>query len=161
MRTLFITLFTFCCVSSVKSQVYDSVEFKKISINGIVLGSTKTALVKKLGKAIKVVTTEDAKGMDSYSDYHYGKSSVRISPAGIVNGFKITDDYFSIQINRIKIKVGDPLQLIAGKYPNSTNAHVKDTSGKFKLRIKASNSYVVCRVMNGLIKEMEIREEQP
>ncbi len=161
MRTLFITLFIFCGITSLKSQVCDSIEFKKISINGIVLGSTKNTVVKKLGKASKIITTEDAKGMDSYSDYYYRKSSVRISPAGIVNGFKITDGFFTLYINGVKIKVGDPLKFIAGKYPNSANAHVKDISGKFKLRIKASNSYVVCRVVNGLIKEIEIREEQP
>ncbi|MES2006197.1 MAG: hypothetical protein V4450_16890 [Bacteroidota bacterium] len=161
MRRLFFLLFLIAGMHTTYGQVYDSVDFKKIQVNGISLGTSKNLLVKKLGKPAKMVTTENTTGMDMYSEYHYFKSSLRVSVAGTLNGFDITDDHFVIGYNQLKIKNGDPIQPIAGRFPNSAKAFPKDILGNFKLKIKASNSYVILKVVNGVIRKMEVKDEQP
>jgi hypothetical protein len=159
MRLLLLILSTSLLYSNLHGQVYDSIDFKKISINGLVLGSTKTELVKKFGEPQKTVTTEGTKGTDIYSDYHYHKSTLRVSPALLFNGFKLTDKGMVLRYGQHTVKIGDPIEQFAGAFLQSAKSYRQDAGKKMKLKIKASNSYVVLKTKDGTVSEIEIREE--
>lgn len=160
MRLLLLILITsFCSINLYSQAVYDSIDFKKICVNGIYLGSKKEDVTMKFGDPQKIVTTEGAPGKDIYSNYYYGKSTIRISPASVFNGFKLTENNFAVRYDRHYIKVGDSLKEFAINFPQSFTAYAKDTGGKFKLRIKGGNSYIVFKTKDGVISEIEIKEE--
>ncbi len=161
-RLLYISVILFCSSALYGQALYDSIDFKKIHVNGIPLGSKKEEVLKKFGEPHKVVTTEGVKGRDMYADFHYNKSTLRISPAAVFNGFKITESDLVLQYGQFfSIKTGDPIQQFEQEFPLSFKSYQKDTGGKFKLKIKAGNSYIVFKTKDGLIDEMEIKENIP
>lgn len=138
---------------------YDSIDFKKIRINGLYFGSKKAELEKRFGTPQKVVTTEATKGTDLYSDYYYGKSTLRVSPAGVFNGFKLTEDSFVMGYGLKLIKPGASIKEFALNFPASFKAYAKDTGGKFRLKIRPGNSFIVFKTKNGIVTEIETWEE--
>lgn len=158
MRFLILLLLT-SFSSSIYSQVYDSVDFKKIRVNGIFLGSKKEDIVKKFGEPHKIVTTESSKGTDAYSDYHYNKSTLRVNPAGVFNGFKLTQNEMVLGWERHLIRAGDALKEFAIYFPQSFKSYTKDPGGKFKIKIRPGNTYIVFKTKDGLIDEIETKEE--
>lgn len=138
---------------------YDSLDFKKIRVNGLFFGSKKAELEKRFGTPQKVVTTEAIKGTDLYSDYHYGKSTLRVSPAGLFYGFKLTEDNFVLGYGMRLIKPGASLKEFAIYFPASFKAYAKDPSGKFKLKIMQGNAFIVFKTKDGVVTEIETRED--
>lgn len=147
--------------SALHSQVYDSVNFRKIRVNGMFLGSKKEYLVKKFGEPTKIVTTESSKGTDAYSDYHYNKSTLRVNPAGVFNGFKLTENDMILGWDRYLIRPGDALKEFAIYFPQSFRSYTKDPGGKFKIKIRPGNTYIVFKTKDGVINEIETKEETP
>jgi hypothetical protein len=160
-RLVLLLIISFCCISLYSQAVYDSIDFKKIRVNGIVLGTKKEELVKKFGEPQKIVTTESAPGKDNFSNYHYNKSTLRVSPASFFTGFKLTENDLVLRYEDDYIKVGDSLKEFALNFPQSFKAYSKDAGGKFKLRIKGGNSYIVFKTKDGIISEIEVKEELP
>ncbi len=162
MRLLLLILITTFCSNELHTQiVYDTIDFKKICVNGIYLGSKKEDVTMKFGDPQKIVTTESAPGKDIFSNYYYGKSTIRVSPASVFNGFKLTESNFVLRYDREYIKVGDSLKEFALNYPASFQAYAKNAGGKFKLWIKGGNSYILFKTKDGIINEIEIKEETP
>lgn len=159
MRLFILVLISTFAVTTSWSQVYDSVDFRKLRINGLLFGSKKAELEKKFGAAQKVVTTEAVKGTDLYSDYHYGKSTLRVSPAGVFNGFKLTEDDFVLGYGTRLIKTGASLKEFAIYFPASFQSYAKDNGGKFKLKIRTGNTFIVFKTKDGIVTEIETREE--
>ena len=160
MRLVLLILFTSLSAGTLHSQVYDSVSFAKVRVNGIALGSKKEELVKKFGEPHKTVTTESNRGVDVYSDYYYQKSALRINTAGIFNGFKLTDNNFVLQYRKYLIRAGDSMKEFAIYFPQSFHAYTKNASGKFKLRIMPGNTFIVFKTRDGVIGEIETKEEE-
>jgi hypothetical protein len=145
--------------SSSYSQLYDSVDFKKIRVNGMFMGSKKEELVKKFGEPHKIVTTESSKGTDAYSDYHYNKSTLRVNPDGIFYGFKLTENDLVLGWDRRLIRAGDALKEFAIYFPQSFKSYTKSPGGKFKIKIRPGNTYIVFKTKDGVIEEIETKEE--
>ncbi|MES2372813.1 MAG: hypothetical protein V4557_09555 [Bacteroidota bacterium] len=159
MRLFLLIIATSISFSALHSQVYDSVEFKKIRINGFFLGSKKADLVRKFGEPHKIVTTESSRGTDAYSDYSYSKSTLRVNPDGVFYGFKLTENEFVLGWGRYIIKPGDSLKEFAINFPQSFKSYTKQPGGKFKIKIRASNTYIVFKIKDGVIDEIETKEE--
>lgn len=157
MKRLSFLFILFCCVYA-NGQTYDSVDFRKLRIDGFYMGSKKAELEKKFGAPHKVVTTEGGKGIDMYSDYYYGKSTLRVSPAGVFNGFKLTDDQYILGCNQRLIKVGASLKEFAIYFPASFQSYSKDAGGKFRLKIRPGNAYIVFKTKDGIVTEIETWE---
>ncbi len=160
MRLLLLILFTSVSIGTLHSQVYDTVPFAKVHVNGIALGSKKEELIKKFGEPHKTVTTESNRGVDVYIDYYYQKSALRISPAGVFNGFKLTDNNFVLQYRKYFIRAGDSMKEFAIYFPQSFNAYTKSAAGKFKLKIMPGNTFIVFKTRDGVISEIETKEEE-
>jgi hypothetical protein len=161
MRLLLLIIATSFSFSTMHGQAYDSVDFKKIRVNGIFLGSKKEDLVKKFGEPHKIVTTESSKGTDAYSDYHYNKSTLRVNPAGVFYGFKLTENDLVLGWDRHLIRSGDALKEFAIYFPQSFKSYAKYPAGKFKIKISPGNTYIVFKTKNGVIDEIETKEETP
>jgi hypothetical protein len=159
MRLLVLVLIASFLADNAYSQGYDSVDFKKIRVNGFYFGSKRADLEKKFGAPRKTVTTEAIKGTDLYTDYHYGKSTLRVSPAGFFNGFKILEDDIILGYGQHLIKVGASLKEFAIYFPASFQSYAKDPAGKFKLKIKSGNAYIVFKTKDGVVTEFETWEE--
>jgi hypothetical protein len=140
-------------------QTYDSIDFKKIRVNGLFFGSKKAELEKRFGVPQKVVTTEAGKGTDLYSDYYYGKSTLRVSPAGIFNGFKLTEGDFVLGYGLRLIKPGASIKEFALYFPASFKSYAKDSGGKLKLKIRPGNAFIVFKTKEGIVTEIETWEE--
>lgn len=160
MRLVLLILLTSLSINTLYSQVYDSVTFTKVRVNGVALGSKKEDMVKKFGEPYKTVTTESNRGADVYSDYHYQKSTLRINPAGIFTGFKLTENNFVLQYRKYLIRAGDSIKEFAIYFPQSFNAYTKNAAGKFKLRIMPGNTFIVFKTRDGVISEIETKEEE-
>jgi hypothetical protein len=156
---LFIILLLTIGFTKAQSQGYDSIDFKKIRVNGLSFGAKKAELEKRFGAPQKVVTTEAVKGTDLYSDYHYGKSTLRVSPAGVFNGFKFTEDDFIVGYGLRLIKVGASLKEFAIYFPASFKSYANDKSGKFKLKIMSGNTFIVLKTKDGIVTEIATWEE--
>jgi hypothetical protein len=161
MRLFIILLLTITGFGKAQAQApaYDSIDFKKIRVNGLFFGSKKAELEKRFGNPQKVVTTEAVKGTDLYSDYHYGKSTMRVSPAGVFNGFKLTEDNFVLGYGLRLIKAGASLKEFAIYFPASFKSYANDKSGKFKLKIRPGNAFIVFKTKEGVVTEIETWEE--
>jgi hypothetical protein len=160
MRLLILFLLTtFASITIKAQQTYDSVDFKRIRVNGLFFGSKKAELEKKFGAPQKVVTTEAVKGTDLYSDYHYGKSTLRVSPAGVFNGFKLTEDDFVMGYGLRLIKPGASIKEFALYFPASFKSYAKDSGGKFRLKIRPGNAFIVFKTKDGIVTEIETWEE--
>lgn len=138
---------------------YDSIDFRKVRVNNLFFGAKKAELEKKFGQPQKVVTTEAAKGTDLYSDYHYGKSTLRVSPAGVFNGFKLTDADFVLGYGSRLIRPGASLKEFAIYFPASFQAYAKDSGGRFRLKIRPGNAFIVFKTKDGIVTEIETWEE--
>ena len=158
MRFLILILFTLFS-SSIYSQMYDSVDFKKIRLNGVFLGSKKEDVIKKFGEPRKTVTTESSKGTDAYTDYYYNKSTLRVNPDGMFYGFKLVENDVVLGWDRRLIRAGDALKEFAIYFPQSFNSYTKKPDGKFKIKIKQRNTYIVFKTKDGVIEEIETKDE--
>lgn len=140
---------------------YDSVDFKRVRVNNLYMGSKTAELEKKFGVPKKVVTTEASKGPDLYSDYHYGKSTMRVSPAGIFNGFKISDPEFVVWCGSHAIKTGASLKEFALFFPASFKEYAKDSGGKFRIKMKTGHTFIIFKTKEGIVTEIETWDEPP
>lgn len=156
MRFLIPVLLLFSVAAS--GQSYDSVAFRSIRINGFQFGSKKAELEKKFGPPTKVVTTEE-KGADQYSDYHYNRSTLRVSPAGVFNGFKLTDDGFALEWGQHSISVGSSLKEFGLYFPHSMQAYAKDPTKKFKLKIRPGITYIILKTKEGVVTAIETKDQ--
>jgi hypothetical protein len=149
------------CSNNLYSQTYDSIELKKIQVNGFTLGAKKDDLVKHFGEPKKVVTVESAPGKDLYSNYYYQKNRLRVSPVSTFNGFRLTEDDFVLTCGEFTVKPGDSLKEFAINFPVSFQTFTKHKTDKFKLRIKGTNSTIIFKIKKEIIEEIEVKEEAP
>ncbi|MEO7530305.1 MAG: hypothetical protein ABIS69_02805 [Sediminibacterium sp.] len=159
MRLVLILLLTTLASSALFGQMYDSVSFTRIRVNGLPFGSKKEDMIKKFGTPHKTITTESNKGADIYIDYKYQKSMLRVNPAGIFYGFTLKDNNFVFQIGKLAIRAGDSVKEFAINFPQSLKAYAKDKSGKFKLKIRPGNTFIILKTRDGIVTEMETKEE--
>ncbi|MES2328945.1 MAG: hypothetical protein V4539_05030 [Bacteroidota bacterium] len=159
MRLLLLILVTSFSTVFVYGQVYDSIPFVRIQVNGLALGAKKEEVIKKFGEPHKTVTTENNRGADIYIDYVYDKSTLRVNPPGVFYGFKLTDNNFILSCGKYSIRPGDSLKEFAIYFPKSFSAYAKNINGKFKLKIRQGNFFIVFKTRDGVISEIETKEE--
>jgi hypothetical protein len=142
------------------SQEYNSVEFNKISVNNILLGSKKSDFIKKINKQPdKIKKSENPSGDDWWYNYYYKSSIIEVSPKGTITGFKINDTIFKIKSNLTYFKIGDPLTILSKTFPISYKTYLKDSDGKFRLRFKESDSFILFYIVNNVIVKIETWDE--
>lgn len=153
-------LFLLISVSAHAQQpTYDSVDYKRVRVNNLSIGSKKAELERKFGLPQKIVTTEAQKGTDLYSDYYYGKSTLRVSPAGVFNGFKLMDPEFILGVGTRVIKTGASLKEFALYFPTSFREYAKNNNGRFRIKIKTGHTFIILKTKDGIVKEIETHDE--
>ena len=159
MRVLVLILTLVFYSSHLYSQGYDSIELKKIQVNGLALGAKKDDMVKHFGIPKKTVTVESAPGKDLFSHYYYQKNRLRVSPTAVFNGFRLAENSFLLSCGEFVVKPGDSLKEFAINFPISFQTYLKEQGGKFKLKMKGGNSTIVFKIKKGIITEIEVKEE--
>ena len=159
MRLLLLLLVLTLSATAMYGQSHDSIAFTRIRVNGLPMGSKKEEVIKKFGTPHKTITTENNKGADIYIDYQYSKSLLRVNPAGVFYGFKLKENTFILQCGQHVIRAGDSIKEFAIYFPQSFKAYTRDLGGKFKLKIRQSNTFIIFKTKDGVIDEIETKEE--
>jgi len=141
------------------SQNYDSVEFKKVQINGIFLGSAKKLILDTMGKPQKITKYDNESNEDSWSEYHYGANIIDILPKGTFRGFNIKTKSLILSYGNLKVKVGDPLDALAKTFPRSFATMKKENSKLFRLRFNRSDNYLIFHTEGGVVRSFETWQE--
>jgi len=126
-------------------------------INNVSMLSTKAAVIKNFGNPIK---TKKTIGADIYCfDYIYKGLIIKIDQKNKFIGFDIADSSFILTYKSIKIKVGDPLNVLKKNFPKSYKSYTTDKEKYFRVKFKDVDSYILFTIKNNKIMRIETWED--
>ena len=151
--------FSYFCFGFGHSQTYNIIDFKKVGINNVFLGDSKSFITKKNGVPRNIVKYENPSGDDWHYNYHYKNSILEVSPENKFSGFKIVDSVFMLTINFKSIQIGDSIDVLMKMFPLSAKLYKIHKDYKFRLLFKDSESYIIFNIKHGHIVKIETWDE--
>lgn len=138
--------------TSAQAPPLSAVDYKKLSVNGVRLGSEKEVLLEEYGQPDTVLRAANEFEGTDYDIFVYGKSHFFIS-ADKFNGFSIRDADFAL--DEFNICVGDDRQKLKMLFPVSFDRGFEnENSTAVKVRIGATDSYVLFHCFGEKITEI-------
>jgi hypothetical protein len=139
-------------------QTYNQIVFDQVKINNVRLGSNKNDLLQKIGKPNKITKYVSDANDDSWYQYYYKNAILEVSLKKDFIGFEIRSRDFILTCTGSKIKIGDSVSVLKKPFPESYKMYLKE-KGKFRLKFKDSDSFLIIEIKNGIINKIRTWDE--